>query len=67
MAVPEPIGPFPAGVETPEQREEYDRRRRRLLWSLPYGLYVVGSRSGSRRNLMTLNWADLLAFVDQTG
>ena len=62
MAVPEPIGPFPAGVETPEQREEYDRRRRRLLWSLPYGLYVVGSRSGSKRNLMTLNWATQVSF-----
>lgn len=43
---------------TPEGREpaEYDRLRRRVLWSLPTGLFVVGSRSGDRRNLMTANW-----------
>ena len=59
---PDPIGPFPAGVDSPEQREEYDRLRRRVLWTLPYGLYVVGSRSGSNRNLMTLNWATQVSF-----
>lgn len=32
-----------------------DRLRRRVLWSLPTGLYVVGSRSGDRWNLMTAN------------
>lgn len=32
-----------------------DRRRRRVLWALPTGLYVVGSRAGDRRNLMTAN------------
>ncbi|MGH9089739.1 MAG: flavin reductase family protein [Acidimicrobiales bacterium] len=32
-----------------------DRLRRRVLWSLPTGLYVVGSRDGDRRNLMTAN------------
>jgi len=37
--------------------DEYDRRRRRVLWSMPSGLYVVGSRAGDRRNGMTLNWA----------
>ncbi|MGI8778283.1 MAG: flavin reductase family protein [Acidimicrobiales bacterium] len=37
--------------------DEYDRRRRRVLWSMPSGLYVVGSRAGNRRNAMTLNWA----------
>jgi flavin reductase (DIM6/NTAB) family NADH-FMN oxidoreductase RutF len=31
--------------------------RRRLLWKLPMGLYVLGSRSDERRNLMTINWA----------
>ena len=36
--------------------DAYDRLRRRVLWSLPTGLYVVGSRSGDRRNLMTCNW-----------
>jgi flavin reductase (DIM6/NTAB) family NADH-FMN oxidoreductase RutF len=51
------IGPFPDGVEA----EEYDRRRRRVLWSMPSGLYVLGSRAGERRNLMTLNWASQVA------
>ena len=57
-----PIGPFPRGVDTPEAQEEYDKLRRRVLWSLPYGLYVVGSRAGERRNLMTLNWATQVSF-----
>jgi flavin reductase (DIM6/NTAB) family NADH-FMN oxidoreductase RutF len=56
------IGPFPAGVETPEAQDEYDKLRRRVLWSLPYGLYVVGSRDGDRRNLMTLNFATQVSF-----
>jgi len=57
-----PVGPFPTGVETDEQRDTYDRLRRRALWTMPYGLYVVGSRSGDRRNLMTLNWATQVSF-----
>jgi flavin reductase (DIM6/NTAB) family NADH-FMN oxidoreductase RutF len=56
------IGPFPPGVETPEEREEYDKMRRRLLWTLPTGLYVVGSRAGDRRNGMTLSWATQVSF-----
>ena len=51
-----PVGPYPPGVEGPEAEEEYDRLRRRVLWSLPYGLYVVGSRAGERRNGMTINF-----------
>ncbi|HET6948851.1 MAG TPA: flavin reductase family protein [Acidimicrobiales bacterium] len=58
-----PIGPYPPHVATPEQQEEYDKLRRRLLWTLPYGLYVVGSRAGSKRNLMTLNWATQVSFA----
>jgi flavin reductase (DIM6/NTAB) family NADH-FMN oxidoreductase RutF len=57
-----PIGPYPPGVETDEEREEYDRLRRRVLWSLPYGLYVVGSRAGERRNGMTVNWVTQVSF-----
>ena len=57
-----PIGPFPAGVETDEQQEAYDKLRRRVLWKMPYGLYVVGSRAGDRRNLMTLNFASQVSF-----
>ena len=57
-----PIGPYPDGVETDEQQVDYDKLRRRILWSLPYGLYIVGSRAGERRNGMTLNWATQLSF-----
>ncbi len=58
-----PIGPFPTEVgNDPQAQETYDRLRRRVLWSLPYGLYVVGSRHKERRNAMTLNWATQLAF-----
>jgi flavin reductase (DIM6/NTAB) family NADH-FMN oxidoreductase RutF len=56
------VGPFPPGVDSDEQREDYDKLRRRVLWTLPYGLYVVGSRSGLKRNLMTVNWATQLSF-----
>jgi flavin reductase (DIM6/NTAB) family NADH-FMN oxidoreductase RutF len=45
-------GPVPDGRDP----DEYDRLRRRVLWSLPTGLFVVGSRSGERRKLMTANW-----------
>jgi flavin reductase (DIM6/NTAB) family NADH-FMN oxidoreductase RutF len=41
--------------------DEYDRLRRRVLWSMPSGLYVLGSAAGGRRNLMTLNWATQVA------
>ena len=58
-----PIGPYPPSVpDTEEAHEEYDKLRRRVLWSLPYGLYVVGSRAGERRNLMTLNWVTQVSF-----
>jgi flavin reductase (DIM6/NTAB) family NADH-FMN oxidoreductase RutF len=53
-----PVGPFPAGTDP----DEYDRLRRRVLWTMPSGLYIVGSRDGERRNGMTLNWATQLAF-----
>ena len=29
---------------------------------MPYGLYVVGSRAGERRNLMTTNWVTQVSF-----
>ena len=43
------VGPFPAGIEP----AAYDRLRRRVLWRMPTGLYLLGSASGERRNLMT--------------
>lgn len=52
MDVADPVGPVPAGCDP----VEYDRLRRRVLWAMPTGLFVVGSRSGVRRNLMTANW-----------
>jgi len=54
----EPIGPFPPGVDP----EEYDKLRRRVLWKMPSGLYLIGSRAGDRRNFMTANWATQLSF-----
>jgi flavin reductase (DIM6/NTAB) family NADH-FMN oxidoreductase RutF len=58
----EPIGPFPDGVDTDEQRDEYDRMRRRALWTMPSGLFVVGSRAGEELNFMTCNWAIQVSF-----
>lgn len=62
-----PIGPYPPHVEeTDDARDDYDRLRRRVLWSFPSGLFVVGSRAtvdgADRRNLMTLNWATQVSF-----
>jgi flavin reductase (DIM6/NTAB) family NADH-FMN oxidoreductase RutF len=45
------VGPFPPDVDP----DTYDRRRRRTLWSLPTGLYLLGSRLGDERNLMAIN------------
>jgi len=54
-----PIPPFPDGADP----DEYDRLRRRVLWKMPSGLYVVGSTDkGERRNGMTLNWASQVSF-----
>jgi flavin reductase (DIM6/NTAB) family NADH-FMN oxidoreductase RutF len=51
------VGPIPPG----EDSDAYDRRRRRILWAMPSGLYVLGSAASGRRNLMTLNWATQVA------
>jgi flavin reductase (DIM6/NTAB) family NADH-FMN oxidoreductase RutF len=54
-----PVPPFPEGSDP----DEYDRLRRRVLWKMPSGLYVVGSTDkGDRRNGMTLNWATQVSF-----
>jgi flavin reductase (DIM6/NTAB) family NADH-FMN oxidoreductase RutF len=63
-----PVGPYPPGVETDEQQVDYDKRRRRVLWSLPSGLYVVGSAGAAGAdgrpvlNAMTTNWVTQVAF-----
>jgi len=51
------VGPVPDGRDP----DAYDRLRRRVLWSLPSGLYVLGSRAGARRNLMTVSWVTQVA------
>jgi flavin reductase (DIM6/NTAB) family NADH-FMN oxidoreductase RutF len=54
-----PIAPFPEGADP----DAYDRLRRRVLWKMPSGLYVVGSTDkADRRNGMTLNWATQVSF-----
>ena len=52
------VGPIPPGQDP----EEYDKLRRRVLWKMPSGLYVLGSRAGERRNGMTINWVTQLSF-----
>ena len=46
------VGPVPEGRDA----EEYDKLRRRVMWTMPSGLFVIGSRAGERRNAMTANW-----------
>jgi flavin reductase (DIM6/NTAB) family NADH-FMN oxidoreductase RutF len=41
--------------------EAYDRLRRRVLWSMPSGLYLIGSAAHGEANLMTANWATQVA------
>ncbi|MGH9071318.1 MAG: flavin reductase family protein [Acidimicrobiales bacterium] len=41
--------------------EAFDRVRRRVLWSMPGGLYLLGSRVGDERNLMTISWVTQVA------
>lgn len=60
MPLPESgVGPIPEGRDP----DEYERLRRRVLWSMPTGLFVVGSRLEDRRNLMTANWVMQVATV----
>jgi len=54
----EPVGPIPDGADP----VEYDKLRRRVLWTFPSGLYVIGSRAGDDRNLMTANWVGQVSF-----
>ena len=57
-----PIGPYPPGVDTEDAQTEYDKLRRRVLWTFPSGLFVIGSRDGDRRNGMTANWVSQVSF-----
>ena len=51
------VGPVPEGRDA----EDYDKLRRRVLWAMPYGLYVLGARSAERRNAMTMNFVSQVA------
>lgn len=58
-----PIGPYPPEVETEAQQADYDKLRRRVLWTFPSGLFVMGSTDGAeRRNGMTINWVTQMSF-----
>ena len=52
------VGPVPPAQDP----EEYDKLRRRVLWKMPSGLYVLGARAGERRNGMTTNWVTQMSF-----
>jgi flavin reductase (DIM6/NTAB) family NADH-FMN oxidoreductase RutF len=45
------------GAGGPVSADVDDRLRRRVLWAMPSGLYVVGSAAHGRVNLMTANLA----------
>lgn len=52
-----PVGPYPPHIGTEAERVEYDKLRRRVLWAMSSGLYVLGTTDGGgRRNGMTINW-----------
>jgi flavin reductase (DIM6/NTAB) family NADH-FMN oxidoreductase RutF len=58
-----PVGPYPPSVGTEDEQVEYDKLRRRVLWKMPSGLYVIGSTDrGERRNGMTANWVTQISF-----
>jgi flavin reductase (DIM6/NTAB) family NADH-FMN oxidoreductase RutF len=60
MPIPDrAVGPIPTGRDA----DDYDRQRRRVLWSMPTGLFVLGTRFEDRRNMMTCNWAVQVATV----
>jgi flavin reductase (DIM6/NTAB) family NADH-FMN oxidoreductase RutF len=50
-----PTPPTPPDETTSDDDDDLDRHRRRVLWAMPTGLYLIGSRSGDEVNLMTAN------------
>lgn len=58
-----PIGPYPPTVSGDEAEADYDKLRRRVMWTMPYGLYVLGTTDhAARRNGMTINWVTQISF-----
>ena len=47
--------PDPDGPALGRDEVEFDQHRRRVLWALPSGLYLIGSRHDDAVNLMTAN------------
>ena len=41
--------------KTDDPGDELDRHRRRVLWAMPTGLYLIGGRAADEVNLMTAN------------
>lgn len=50
-------GPLAGLVPGGADPEAYDRLRRRTLWRMPSGIYLLGTAYDGRRNLMTHTWA----------
>jgi flavin reductase (DIM6/NTAB) family NADH-FMN oxidoreductase RutF len=50
-----PPPPPPPSTPPLADDDDLDRHRRRVLWALPTGLYLIGSRQGDEVNLMTAN------------
>jgi len=48
-------GPTPESSAAHQNDDGFDQHRRRVLWALPTGLYLIGSRAGDEVNLMTAN------------
>ncbi len=55
MTGPRGSGEDEVSGKAAEVADEFDRHRRRVLWGLTTGLYLVGSRGDERINLMTAN------------
>jgi flavin reductase (DIM6/NTAB) family NADH-FMN oxidoreductase RutF len=52
---PDERGNAEKGDGTDGPAGELDRHRRRVLWAMPTGLYLIGSRAADEVNLMTAN------------
>ncbi len=59
MTQPVSLDSFPSEALDPDI---YHKLRRRVLWKMPSGLYVVGSAHNGQYNCMTLNWATQVSF-----
>jgi flavin reductase (DIM6/NTAB) family NADH-FMN oxidoreductase RutF len=63
MSSPTDSSPTDSSPTDSSPTDSLDRLRRRVLWKMPTGLYLLGSVAGDRRNLMTLNLAVQVALT----